>query len=386
MAPLSRVGCAIAVALGLVIVGPVATASATPAIWENEFGAPIASITDTDDGATEIPIGTFSFPFYGVTHTGGETFGVSSNGLIEFNAENDANIPSAEVARTGPPKIAALWADLNPSNLPPDQGTVWMNTFNEDADPAVDRVVFTWDSAFFGCENRPTCRARAQVQLFESGRIVFGYDGVLTNQALDNYGGSPLMPLVARGGFVPPGGFAPEPPGVDFSQAVPFDGGDLIFEEFNGRPLHFDLDQNNLIFDSNGPGGYHVTSSKPFSVLPTGSGPSIPAADTTRPKVKMKSSKESLEKVLSKGLKLQVQCNEACFVEISVGSKSPKLKTAGEGSVEMRGAGKRSVTVKLNGAAHRALAGASSAVLKVTAAAFDESENKSTIKKTVKAK
>jgi hypothetical protein len=386
MALSSRAGCLIAVTLSLAMIGP--TSSATPPIWENELGAPIAGITDTDDAATKVPMGTFSFPFYGVTHASPDTLGVSSNGLIEFNTENESNVPSGGAARTGEPKIAALWADLNPSNLPPDQGTVWMNTFNDDADPAIDRVVFTWDSAFFGCENRPTCRARAQVQLFESGKIVFGYDGVLTNQALDEFGGIPLMPVIAKGGFVAPpeARFVPEPPGVDFSQMVPFDGGELIFEEFTGRPIHFDLDQNNLIFEPNGPGGYHVTSSMPFSVLPTGSGSPPVATDTTPPNVKVKVGRQSLEKVLSKGLRLQVQCDEACFAEIEVGSKRPKVKMAGTASVELGRSGSRSVSVKLNRAAHHGLAGVSKAILKVTVAAFDESENKSTIKKTVRAK
>ncbi|HEU4706441.1 MAG TPA: hypothetical protein VFS64_04565 [Solirubrobacterales bacterium] len=329
-------------------------------------------------------MGSFSFPFYGTTHTGSETIGVSSNGLLVFNGEDTDNTPSGLEAETGLPKIAALWADLNPSNLPPDQGSVWLNTFNEDADPAVDRLVFTWDSQFFGCENVLGCRALVQVQLFDTGRIVFGYNGVLSNQPPTKFV-SPLMPVIAKGGVVLQPGFELPPPGTDYSETLPFNGGDLIFEEFSGRPIHFDLDQNNLIFEPAGPDSYHVTSSVPFR-RPQG-GPAAPLpVDKTPPNVKLSVTKRSLDKVLAKGLALQLQCNEACFSEVTVGSKSPKVKSAGSAAVEIEGAGKRKVTVELNRAAHAALEQVSKATLKVTATTFDEAGNKKVTSKKVKLK
>lgn len=479
------------IALALAIVGPVAGASAAPPIWESEYGAPIAGITEGDDEATEIPLGSFSFPFYGTTYTGADTFGVSSNGLIELDAKSENNIPESEFARTGPPKIAALWADLYLVSLPPDQGTAWMNTFNEDGDPAIDRVVFTWDGAFFGCVNRPSCRALVQVQLFDSGRIVFGYNGVLTNQALDNYGEPGLMPLVTKGGFVPPpeANFVQPPPGIDYSESVPFEGGDLIFEQFSGTPVHFDLDQSNLVFDPTGADSYRVTSPVDIGVTATGKKASIAAGETVTytakvgndgsqtaanvslldtlpkgaavtsvkagqgsctgkgpvscslgtlaagatatvtikaklsevgaavnridvatttpgdgrgnntaevatnvgkdnvaPKVKLKIHRSSLHKLLAKGLKVRVKCSEACFAQLKLGSKSPKLKKAGGATAEMGRAARRTVTVKLNRAAHRALAGAHGAVLELKAVVVDEAGNRRTVKKTVRAK
>jgi hypothetical protein len=372
------------------LVGPVTSSFATPPIWENSLGAPIASITDSDDAATKLPMGTFTFPFYGVTHKEPETLGVSSNGLLEFNAEDTANVPSALKAEAGEPKLAALWTDFNPSNLPPDQGTVWMNSFNDDSNPDVDRLVFTWDSAFFGCENQPGCRGLVQVQLFDTGRIIFGYNGVLTSQP-PAISLAAMMPVLAKGGVKPAPGFEVAPPGTDYSQTVPFDGGGLIFEEFNGTPTHFDLDQNNLIFDPNGPDSYHVTSSVPFGRIAQ-AGPSAPPLangatnDGTAPKVGLSVAKASLAKVLAKGLKLQLSCNEACFSEVTVSSKSPKLKTAGSSSVEIAQAGEGAVTVKLNRSAHLALGHASKAVLKVSANTFDESGNKRTTTKTVTVK
>lgn len=378
------------VVLCVVLAGPVASASATPPIWESSFGSLIPTVTDGDDVAVEVPMGSFSFPFYGSTHTGAETIGVSSNGLLVFNGENSDNTPTGLEAESGLPKIAALWADFNPSNLPPDQGSVWMNTFNEDSDPAVDRVVFTWESQFFGCENVPGCSALVQVQLLETGRIVFGYNGVLTGQP-PTRSVSPIMPVIAKGGVVPAPGFEFPPAGTDFSETVPFDGGDLIFEEFNGTPIHFDLDQNNLIFEPKTADSYQVTSSNPF-IRPKAGGVAVPTsppvklADTSPPAVKLSVAKRSLEKVLAKGLALQVQCNEACFSEITVSSKSPKVKSVGSASVEIESAGKGKVTVAVNRAAAKVLGRASKTSLMVTATTFDEAGNKRVTSKKVKVK
>jgi hypothetical protein len=369
---------AAAAVIAMTIAGPVASSSATPPIWEPNFGGELNEISGNDDAAMTVPIGTFSFPFYGATHTGPETFWVSSNGLIQFGPEKaEDNLPAGSKARVGPPKIAALWADLN-------NGVTYMNSFNEDADPAIDRVVFTWNTSFFGCE--PTaCRALVQVQLFDTGRIVFGYNGVLTNQAVDDYGpGAGAMPVIAQGGFVTPPGFVPPPAGVDFSEMVPFAGGSLIFENFDSRPIHFDLDQNDLIFTP-GAGGYQVTSALPFA-KPAEAGPAASSTDKKAPKAKIKAGKQKLEKVLSKGLKLQLSCNEACFAEVSASLKSPKLKKAGSGSAELSKSGKGTVIVKLNQAARKALGKASSATFKLSTVVFDEAGNKSKVKTTVKAK
>src|SRR5215213_2631733 len=178
-----------------------AGASAAPPIWEPAIGAPVPVVTDGDDVAAEVPMESFAFPFYGFTHTGAEKIGVSSNGLLTFNTANTDNTPTGVEAREKEPKIAALWADFNPSKPEapaPDSGSVYVNAINDNGDATIDRMVFTWDSAFFGCEKQPTCRARAQVQLLSSGRIIFGYDGVLTNQAVDDFGNQTIMPLLAK--------------------------------------------------------------------------------------------------------------------------------------------------------------------------------------------
>jgi hypothetical protein len=385
--------CAIAGAavFAAVLVGPVAGAGAAPPIWEPNFGAELAEASKADDIAQEVELGSFAFPFYGVTHTGAEKLFVSSNGLLQFGPGGlpDDHDPNGNKAREGAPKIAALWADLNPANeFGPekvDLGAVYENTFNEDADPAIDRLVFTWNAPFFGCEKTPsTCRTLMQVQLFDTGRIVFGYNGVLTNQAVDDFGGVSIMPVIAQGGFVNPPGFVPPATGVDFSEAVPFTGGSLIFESFASQPIRFDLDQNNLVFVPSA-GGYQVSSTVPFARLPEAGSPAN-KADKKAPKVKLKGAKQDLAKALSKGLKLQINCNEACFAEITVAGMKPKLKKAGSGVAELTKKGKKTVTVKLNKAAHDALARAHSATFKVRAVVFDEAGNKKKVSSTVKAK
>ena len=277
--PIALAGFVVALALP-------ASASAVPPIWETSFGATVAGVTDSDDNAASVPMGSFSFPFYGVTYTGANTLGISSNGFLQLGPGNSSNNPSGAAARTGFPKIGPLWTDLNPANLPPDGGSVFMNSFNDDGDPAIDRVVVTWDTIFFGCDDpiiRDTCRARAQVQLSESGRIVFGYDGVLLNQDRDDYGTDndrPIMPVIAKGGFTPPPGFVPAPSGLDFSEAVPFTGGDLIFEEFKGQPIRFDLDQSNLVFVPVDANSYSVSSPVDIALTSTASTAAAAVGDT----------------------------------------------------------------------------------------------------------
>lgn len=192
------------------------------------------------------------------------------------------------------------------------------------------------------------------------------------------------MPVISKGGFGAPPGFVPEPPGIDYSEAVPFTGGDLIFELFSSDPARFDLDQNNLVFVPAG-SGYDVTSTVPFSRLPEAAAAAT-GEDKKAPKARLKASGQKLAKVISKGLKLQLSCNEACFAQIEVAAKSPKIKNAGSGVAEMSKAGKRSVRVTLNEAARDALAGKGPATFKVKAVVFDEAGNKRTVRKTVVAK
>jgi hypothetical protein len=117
-----------------------------------------------------------------------ETFGVSSNGWSQLGPGNTDNTPSGKGAREGSPKIAALWAISTLLSSASTREASLPTLSTTTGDPEVDRVVFTWDTAFLRLREQTGLPRRAQIQLFESGRIVFGYDGVLTSQAVDDYG------------------------------------------------------------------------------------------------------------------------------------------------------------------------------------------------------
>src|SRR5205823_6295700 len=86
--------------------------------------------------------------------------------------------------------------------------------------------------------------------------------------------------------------------------------------------------------------------------------------DTTPPGGAISAPKQSLGKVLSKGLKVEVNCNEACFADLGLATKLPKpkkLTSVGKASVELDSAGSRKVRIKIDGTARRRLSDAKKA-------------------------
>jgi hypothetical protein len=140
----------------------------TPAFFETETGAPIATFSGgcgsalaVDDGfaAFDLP---FTFPFYGRPQS--EMF-VTTNGLITFGAPRpcDNNGNTSDFATAD--KIAVLGLDLDPGS----GGEVRVNT----TDP--EKVVVTWSEvALCGLEETSNT---VQAVLFPDGRIRmnFGY-------------------------------------------------------------------------------------------------------------------------------------------------------------------------------------------------------------------
>ena len=248
--------------LGIAIVHTAAV-YAQPTVWESQTGAtlPGQALDNVDNGTTlnQIKFGSMSFPFEGKTYTGNDTLNISSNGFISLGGDNgpgcvnlDCSGKSQQLLDFSNPTIAPLWTDLNPDGFA-GGGDIFINTFNDDNDPAIDRIVITIATGFADCANS-ACSTLAQVQLLEDGTIIFGYNGIkqTTDQTADILIG------------LSPGNGAADPGNTVFSTTVPFDSGmePTIYQLFS-PPQDFDLDDTNLVFTPNGMGGFNVDDTLP---------------------------------------------------------------------------------------------------------------------------
>jgi hypothetical protein len=227
-----------------VLLGATTLAQAAPLLWESSFGSDLGL---TDDSTALWSFGTMSFSFAGTTYTGASVLAVSSNGFISLGGDNDDDCCSGNAGElTGDvfARIAPLWADVDPST----SGAVYLNSFNDDVDAAIDRIVVTWDTVLYDNGLPVTF----QLQLLENGTIIFGYDG------LDLAGGFDDDTLI---GLSPAGGVA-DPGSTDLSSGTPFSTGaePTIYELFTGSPPAIDIDQSNLVFTPNGQGGWIVNA------------------------------------------------------------------------------------------------------------------------------
>ena len=123
-------------------------------------GSPVAALGDDDARQFTLP---FAFPFYGASYT--QVF-LNSDGNLTFTAAEFASTSRSLGRMTGgPPRIAPLFDDLDPSRSP---GSV---RFYADA----SHVVFSW-------VNVPDYETGApqtfQVRLYADGGIQFSYSGV----------------------------------------------------------------------------------------------------------------------------------------------------------------------------------------------------------------
>jgi hypothetical protein len=146
-----------------------------------EAGSPLA-LGDDDDEPVALP---FRFPFYGTAY---RTVFVSSDGNVTFGAA-DGETGSRDLARLveGPPRIAPLLADLDPSR----GGTVAWST-------AGDRFTVTWTAVpQFGQNDRNTF----QVNLYADGRVEMAYGSQVSSSI--ELGAIGLAPGGGATGFTP---------------------------------------------------------------------------------------------------------------------------------------------------------------------------------------
>jgi uncharacterized protein (TIGR03437 family) len=156
----------------------------------NLFSAPAINpkqIAEPGDDAYIAQDLGFSFPFYG---DGYPVVCIASNGNLTLRSDhaptesfNLSTVNSGESLidlRTGPPRLAPYWHDLD-TRASATQGSNGVY-FRRDA----DRVVITWNNIRdFPNLPRDNGVHRFQVVLFRDGRIVFSYDTVqLTSKAM----------------------------------------------------------------------------------------------------------------------------------------------------------------------------------------------------------
>jgi uncharacterized repeat protein (TIGR01451 family) len=252
----SRRHAAMVIAAAALLAVP-APAAGAPPVWETDVGAPVAALSDTDDSATTVALGTFSFPFFGTTYTGADVLTISSNGYVmpgpHAPIATDNTPTGGEMTTVAGPRIAPYWSDLRTRNGPSEQGEIRLNTFaDDDADPAVDRLVVTWLANAFGCPGPaayPACAADFQVQLHETGEIVFGYDRLyadLLNQALAGVSAGSL-PADAN------------PGSTDLAATgFPVEFGSVGYQLFASKPLQTGLAGRNLVFSPVSTTGFEV--------------------------------------------------------------------------------------------------------------------------------
>lgn len=163
------------VALIAAVMLSAAPSSAQPPIWETDFGPAIASLTGEDDSTESVNL-SFSFPYDGIGYT---TVYVGTNGCIQLGSlgtDDDIDYDHwsyfEEFYDDAAPEICPINTDWDLTS----NGTVHFNDFG-------NRAVFTWNE--IGTDANEDALASFQVQIEQSGRIVFGYNGILDGQSED---------------------------------------------------------------------------------------------------------------------------------------------------------------------------------------------------------
>ncbi|MET0650002.1 MAG: Ig-like domain-containing protein [Pyrinomonadaceae bacterium] len=190
----------------------------------------------------------FNFTFYGRTYS---QVLVSTNGHLTFNSLDDDYSETVPEFLSGPPRISALWDDLESADVDGASG-LYVN------DQLPGRFVMTW---WRGLEYSQVPGLNTlQVIIFSDGRIQLSYQGVAS---LDGIVG------LSPGGLTPSG---PPARAIDFSSATPSStgAGEAVYEQFEvlnprgdtddqgASNTPFDLDRNSILFRPNAGGGYDI--------------------------------------------------------------------------------------------------------------------------------
>lgn len=124
-----------------------------------------------DDDAAEIDL-PFAFPFFGADYS---SLYVGSDGHVTFE-ESDTRTSARSLARavSGPPRIAPLFVDLDPTRF-----SARVRAFVE-----AERAVFTWDGVPLFSPSSNGRRQTFQLEIHSDGRIAFHYIGLDLSSAV----------------------------------------------------------------------------------------------------------------------------------------------------------------------------------------------------------
>lgn len=244
-------------------------ANAQPPLWQNNFGTELTDLTLCDDCVEEIAL---PFPFNGNTYN---TADVSTNGCIHLNevglsgiADNrDWRYMEDFLSNSDPdnPLICAFDTDLDLETI----GTIY---YNDSGNP----LIITWDGV--GTNESEDIPSTFQILLYEDGRIVLNYNGMIVGGDFIDDLSEGIVVGVTPSDFPFDGeDFVPGDPGpVDLNQG-PFAFGTTAYERWcfdvanscgtlgddNGLPgpinSAFDLDKWSICFNPVG-GGFNITS------------------------------------------------------------------------------------------------------------------------------
>jgi uncharacterized protein (TIGR03437 family) len=132
-------------------------------------GAPLAALDDDDSRLVTLP---FAFPFFGASY---REVNVNSDGNLTFAAPDGASTDRSLGRMTaGPPRIAALFDDLDPSQT---AGGVRVLAEN-------GRVVVSWSAVPEWTASGAGQRQTFQAKLYPDGRVEFAYNGVVPASAV----------------------------------------------------------------------------------------------------------------------------------------------------------------------------------------------------------
>jgi len=132
-------------------------------------GAPLAALDDDDSRLVALP---FAFPFFGAAY---REVNVNSDGNLTFTAPDSASTDRSLGRMTaGPPRIAPLFDDLDPS-----QTAGGVRVLAE-----AGRVVVSWTAVPEWTASGAGARQTFQAKLYPDGRIEFSYNGVTPASAV----------------------------------------------------------------------------------------------------------------------------------------------------------------------------------------------------------